>query len=146
MEGSLLASGALLGAEELSRYFPDRNIGIFVATWNMQGQKVCGHEIPQVFGPGKVTPASLKAWRGGFCWSGPCSSSARVRLYWTTRRSQACSFWRESHCNGVPQTPGLKTLSSLTPLWLFAELLYTRLQGGSCEDGEQFGAYDENLW
>ncbi|XP_010139855.1 PREDICTED: 72 kDa inositol polyphosphate 5-phosphatase [Buceros rhinoceros silvestris] len=39
MEGSLLASGALLGAEELSRYFPDRNIGIFVATWNMQGQK-----------------------------------------------------------------------------------------------------------
>ncbi|NXD62079.1 INP5E phosphatase, partial [Eolophus roseicapillus] len=39
LEGSLLASGALLGAEELSRYFPDRNIGIFVATWNMQGQK-----------------------------------------------------------------------------------------------------------
>ncbi|NXI59813.1 INP5E phosphatase, partial [Chloroceryle aenea] len=39
LEGSLLASGALLGAEELSRYFPDRNVGIFVATWNMQGQK-----------------------------------------------------------------------------------------------------------
>ncbi|NWU47185.1 INP5E phosphatase, partial [Dromas ardeola] len=39
LEGSLLATGALLGAEELSRYFPDRNIGIFVATWNMQGQK-----------------------------------------------------------------------------------------------------------
>ncbi|NXX46733.1 INP5E phosphatase, partial [Tricholaema leucomelas] len=39
LEGSLLASGALLGAEELSRYFPDRNIGIFVATWNMQGQR-----------------------------------------------------------------------------------------------------------
>ncbi|KFV76157.1 72 kDa inositol polyphosphate 5-phosphatase, partial [Struthio camelus australis] len=39
LEGSLLANGALLGAEELSRYFPDRNIGIFVATWNMQGQK-----------------------------------------------------------------------------------------------------------
>ncbi|XP_009997149.1 PREDICTED: 72 kDa inositol polyphosphate 5-phosphatase [Chaetura pelagica] len=39
LEGSLLASGALMGAEELSRYFPDRNIGIFVATWNMQGQK-----------------------------------------------------------------------------------------------------------
>ncbi|KFW83722.1 72 kDa inositol polyphosphate 5-phosphatase, partial [Manacus vitellinus] len=39
LEGSLMASGALLGAEELSRYFPDRNIGIFVATWNMQGQK-----------------------------------------------------------------------------------------------------------
>ncbi|XP_021269493.1 72 kDa inositol polyphosphate 5-phosphatase isoform X1 [Numida meleagris] len=43
LEGSLLASGALLGAEELSRYFPDRNIGIFVATWNMQGQK----ELPE---------------------------------------------------------------------------------------------------
>lgn len=39
LEGSLLASGALMGAEELSRYFPDRNMGIFVATWNMQGQK-----------------------------------------------------------------------------------------------------------
>ncbi|NXY87852.1 INP5E phosphatase, partial [Alcedo cyanopectus] len=39
LEGSLLASGALLGAEELSRYFPDRSVGIFVATWNMQGQK-----------------------------------------------------------------------------------------------------------
>ncbi|NXU59282.1 INP5E phosphatase, partial [Turnix velox] len=39
LEGSLLATGALLGAEELSRYFPDRNISIFVATWNMQGQK-----------------------------------------------------------------------------------------------------------
>ncbi|NXE04447.1 INP5E phosphatase, partial [Lophotis ruficrista] len=39
LEGSLLANGALLGAEELSRYFPDRTIGIFVATWNMQGQK-----------------------------------------------------------------------------------------------------------
>ncbi|KAM9271591.1 phosphatidylinositol polyphosphate 5-phosphatase type IV isoform 3-T3 [Morus bassanus] len=39
LEGSLLANGALLGAEELSKYFPDRNIGIFVATWNMQGQK-----------------------------------------------------------------------------------------------------------
>nr|XP_006120859.1 72 kDa inositol polyphosphate 5-phosphatase isoform X1 [Pelodiscus sinensis] len=43
LEGSLLASGALLGSEELSRYFPDRNIGIFVATWNMQGQK----ELPE---------------------------------------------------------------------------------------------------
>ncbi|XP_019366345.1 PREDICTED: 72 kDa inositol polyphosphate 5-phosphatase isoform X2 [Gavialis gangeticus] len=43
LEGSLLASGALLGAEELNRYFPDRTIGIFVATWNMQGQK----ELPE---------------------------------------------------------------------------------------------------
>ncbi|XP_044309101.1 phosphatidylinositol polyphosphate 5-phosphatase type IV isoform X2 [Varanus komodoensis] len=39
LEGSLLANGALLGAEELNRYFPDRCVGIFVATWNMQGQK-----------------------------------------------------------------------------------------------------------
>lgn len=29
-----------MGAEELTRYFPDRSVGIFVATWNMQGQKV----------------------------------------------------------------------------------------------------------
>lgn len=42
LEGSLLASGALLGAEELARYFPDRNMALFVATWNMQGQKVRG--------------------------------------------------------------------------------------------------------
>lgn len=42
MEGSLLASGALMGAEELARYFPDRSVGLFVATWNMQGQKVSG--------------------------------------------------------------------------------------------------------
>ncbi|XP_008840183.1 72 kDa inositol polyphosphate 5-phosphatase isoform X3 [Nannospalax galili] len=39
LEGSLLASGALLGADELTRYFPDRNMALFVATWNMQGQK-----------------------------------------------------------------------------------------------------------
>lgn len=42
LEGSLLASGALLGADELARYFPDRNMALFVATWNMQGQKVRG--------------------------------------------------------------------------------------------------------
>ncbi|XP_077904859.1 phosphatidylinositol polyphosphate 5-phosphatase type IV isoform X2 [Ictidomys tridecemlineatus] len=39
LEGSLLASGALLGADELTQYFPDRNMALFVATWNMQGQK-----------------------------------------------------------------------------------------------------------
>ncbi|XP_004388745.1 phosphatidylinositol polyphosphate 5-phosphatase type IV [Trichechus manatus latirostris] len=39
LEGSLLASGALLGADELARYFPDRSVAVFVATWNMQGQK-----------------------------------------------------------------------------------------------------------
>uniref|UniRef100_A0ACB8F1A8 Uncharacterized protein n=1 Tax=Sphaerodactylus townsendi TaxID=933632 RepID=A0ACB8F1A8_9SAUR len=44
LEGSLLANGALLGAEELDRYFPHRSIGIFVATWNMQGQK----ELPEL--------------------------------------------------------------------------------------------------
>lgn len=42
LEGSLLASGALLGADELARYFPDRYVALFVATWNMQGQKVSG--------------------------------------------------------------------------------------------------------
>lgn len=42
LEGSLMASGALLGADELARYFPDRNMALFVATWNMQGQKVRG--------------------------------------------------------------------------------------------------------
>lgn len=40
MEGSLLGYGALLGVEELERYFPDRNVGIYIVTWNMQGEKV----------------------------------------------------------------------------------------------------------
>ncbi|KAM9446579.1 phosphatidylinositol polyphosphate 5-phosphatase type IV isoform 1-T1 [Clarias gariepinus] len=39
LEGSVLGSGALLGAEELDRYFPSRQIGIYIATWNMQGEK-----------------------------------------------------------------------------------------------------------
>ncbi|XP_056146169.1 phosphatidylinositol polyphosphate 5-phosphatase type IV [Lampris incognitus] len=40
LEGSVLGNGALLGAEELDRYFPDRRVGIYIATWNMQGEKV----------------------------------------------------------------------------------------------------------
>ncbi|XP_067868162.1 phosphatidylinositol polyphosphate 5-phosphatase type IV isoform X2 [Heterodontus francisci] len=40
LEGSLLASGALLGASELDRYFPNRRVRVFIATWNMQGQKL----------------------------------------------------------------------------------------------------------
>uniref|UniRef100_A0A8C5MU51 Phosphatidylinositol polyphosphate 5-phosphatase type IV n=1 Tax=Leptobrachium leishanense TaxID=445787 RepID=A0A8C5MU51_9ANUR len=43
LEGSLLASGALLGADELDRYFPERRLGIFIVTWNMQGRK----ELPE---------------------------------------------------------------------------------------------------
>ncbi|KAK1892426.1 Phosphatidylinositol polyphosphate 5-phosphatase type IV [Dissostichus eleginoides] len=39
LEGSVLGSGALLGAEELDRHFPDRKVGIYIATWNMQGKK-----------------------------------------------------------------------------------------------------------
>lgn len=39
LEGSVLGNGALLGAEELDRYFPDRRVGIYIATWNMQGEK-----------------------------------------------------------------------------------------------------------
>ncbi|XP_041855540.1 phosphatidylinositol polyphosphate 5-phosphatase type IV isoform X2 [Melanotaenia boesemani] len=39
LEGSVLGSGALLGAEELDRYFPDRRVGIYIVTWNMQGEK-----------------------------------------------------------------------------------------------------------
>ncbi|XP_072520613.1 phosphatidylinositol polyphosphate 5-phosphatase type IV [Salminus brasiliensis] len=39
LEGSVLGSGALLGPEELDRYFPDRHVGIYIATWNMQGEK-----------------------------------------------------------------------------------------------------------
>ncbi|KAF3695482.1 72 kDa inositol polyphosphate 5-phosphatase [Channa argus] len=39
LEGSVMGSGALLGAEELDRYFPDRRLSIYIATWNMQGEK-----------------------------------------------------------------------------------------------------------
>ncbi|XP_057682227.1 phosphatidylinositol polyphosphate 5-phosphatase type IV isoform X2 [Corythoichthys intestinalis] len=39
LEGGGLGSGALLGVEELLRYFPDRRVGIYVVTWNMQGEK-----------------------------------------------------------------------------------------------------------
>ncbi|MBN3299799.1 INP5E phosphatase, partial [Amia calva] len=39
LEGSVMGHGALLGAEELDRYFPDRRIGIYIATWNMQGEQ-----------------------------------------------------------------------------------------------------------
>uniref|UniRef100_A0A3B4Y7D6 Inositol polyphosphate-5-phosphatase E n=1 Tax=Seriola lalandi dorsalis TaxID=1841481 RepID=A0A3B4Y7D6_SERLL len=39
LEGSVLGSGALLGAEELDRYFPDRRVGLYIATWNMQGER-----------------------------------------------------------------------------------------------------------
>lgn len=83
MEGSLLASGALLGAEELSRYFPNRNMGIFVATWNMQGQKV-GEQ--KSFGSSKVTPALLRGL--GRCFSVhdhvPCQpeSSSLSNVIW----------------------------------------------------------------
>lgn len=59
LEGSLLASGALMGADELARYFPDRSVALFVATWNMQGQKVSGRwphtgrgGVPSGFLPG----------------------------------------------------------------------------------------------
>ncbi|KAM8865241.1 phosphatidylinositol polyphosphate 5-phosphatase type IV isoform 1-T1 [Synchiropus picturatus] len=39
LEGSVLGSGALLGPDELDRYFPDRRLGVYIATWNMQGEK-----------------------------------------------------------------------------------------------------------
>ncbi len=45
LEGSVLGNGALLGAEELDRYFPERRLGIYVATWNMQGEKVGSNTV-----------------------------------------------------------------------------------------------------
>lgn len=36
----MLGGGALLGSEELDRYFPDRKVGVYITTWNMQGEKV----------------------------------------------------------------------------------------------------------
>ncbi|XP_029960926.1 phosphatidylinositol polyphosphate 5-phosphatase type IV [Salarias fasciatus] len=39
LEGGVMGNGALLGAEELDRYFPGRRVGIYITTWNMQGEK-----------------------------------------------------------------------------------------------------------
>ncbi|KAM9082183.1 phosphatidylinositol polyphosphate 5-phosphatase type IV isoform 1-T1 [Megaptera novaeangliae] len=54
LEGSLLASGALMGADELARYFPDRNMALFVATWNMQGQKELPPNLDELLLPAEA--------------------------------------------------------------------------------------------
>ena len=41
-----------MGADELARYFPDRSMALFVATWNMQGQKVRDQPAPTGLFPG----------------------------------------------------------------------------------------------
>lgn len=51
LEGSLLGHGALLGAEELDRCFPERSIGIYIATWNMQGKKELPHNLDDLLLP-----------------------------------------------------------------------------------------------
>ncbi|XP_049629609.1 phosphatidylinositol polyphosphate 5-phosphatase type IV isoform X2 [Suncus etruscus] len=54
MQGSLLASGALMGADELARYFPDRNLALYVATWNMQGQKELPTNLDELLLPAEA--------------------------------------------------------------------------------------------
>lgn len=54
LEGSLLASGALMGADELARYFPDRTVALFVATWNMQGQKELPPNLDELLLPAEA--------------------------------------------------------------------------------------------
>lgn len=51
LEGSVLGNGALLGAEELDRYFPERRLGIYIATWNMQGQKELPYNLDDLLLP-----------------------------------------------------------------------------------------------
>ncbi|XP_073722193.1 phosphatidylinositol polyphosphate 5-phosphatase type IV-like [Misgurnus anguillicaudatus] len=51
LEGSVLGNGALLGAEELDRYFPERRLGIYIATWNMQGQKDLPYNLDDLLLP-----------------------------------------------------------------------------------------------
>ncbi|KAF4074428.1 hypothetical protein AMELA_G00239270 [Ameiurus melas] len=51
LEGSVMGNGALLGAEELDRYFPSRQIGIYVATWNMQGEKELPNNLDDLLLP-----------------------------------------------------------------------------------------------
>lgn len=59
-----------MGADELARYFPDRTVALFVATWNMQGQKVSRRRphvgrggAPSGFFPGARRGASWLAQR-----------------------------------------------------------------------------------
>ncbi|XP_070234835.1 phosphatidylinositol polyphosphate 5-phosphatase type IV [Bos mutus] len=54
LEGSLLATGALMGADELARYFPDRSVALFVATWNMQGQKELPPNLDELLLPAEA--------------------------------------------------------------------------------------------
>lgn len=54
LEGSLLASGALMGADELARYFPDRSVALYVATWNMQGQKELPPNLDELLLPAEA--------------------------------------------------------------------------------------------
>lgn len=51
LEGSVLGHGALLGAEELDRYFPERRVGVYVATWNMQGEKELPNNLDDLLLP-----------------------------------------------------------------------------------------------
>uniref|UniRef100_A0A8C1VNM8 Inositol polyphosphate-5-phosphatase E n=1 Tax=Cyprinus carpio TaxID=7962 RepID=A0A8C1VNM8_CYPCA len=51
LEGSVLGNGALLGAEELDRYFPERRLGVYVATWNMQGEKGLPYNLDDLLLP-----------------------------------------------------------------------------------------------
>ncbi|XP_051977792.1 phosphatidylinositol polyphosphate 5-phosphatase type IV-like [Xyrauchen texanus] len=51
LEGSVLGNGALLGAEELDRYFPERQLGIYIATWNMQGEKGLPYNLDDLLLP-----------------------------------------------------------------------------------------------
>nr|AAI50239.1 Zgc:165612 protein [Danio rerio] len=51
LEGSVLGNGALLGAEELDRYFPERRLGIYIATWNMQGEKGLPYNLDDLLLP-----------------------------------------------------------------------------------------------
>ncbi|XP_017911597.1 PREDICTED: 72 kDa inositol polyphosphate 5-phosphatase isoform X2 [Capra hircus] len=63
LEGSLLASGALMGADELARYFPDRSVALFVATWNMQGQKELPPNLDELLLPAEADLAQdLREW------------------------------------------------------------------------------------
>ncbi|KAG9354196.1 hypothetical protein JZ751_012320 [Albula glossodonta] len=51
LEGSVLGHGALLGAGELDRYFPERRFGVYVVTWNMQGEKELPNNLDDLLLP-----------------------------------------------------------------------------------------------
>lgn len=150
LEGSVLGHGALLGPEELERYFPDRQVGIYVATWNMQGEKVFVCLLFHSLLPLQLFPHSF--WLSSvydvlftiylfwdFHWYARCLVC--LSFYFIFRFILLCVFfswitfatipeWLLFSCLGTSQQPGWSSASDR--LRICTGLLCHRYSGGVC--------------